>query len=31
MRTWLDGNESDMTVVFNVFGDTDEQIYRNLL
>ena len=31
VRTWLDGNESDMTVVFNVFGDTDEQIYRNLL
>ena len=31
VRTWLDNNAYDMTVVFNVFGDADEQIYRALL
>ena len=31
VRAWLDGADSDMTVVFNVFGDEDEQIYRELL
>ena len=31
VRTWLDDAGSDMTVVFNVFGDADEQLYRALL
>ena len=31
VNKWFDENESDMTVVFNVFGDTDEPIYRELL
>lgn len=28
---WLDRNGSGMAVVFNVFGEADEQIYRDLL
>lgn len=31
VREWLDRNESNMTVVFNVFGEMDEVIYRRLL
>ncbi len=31
VRRWLDGHESDMTVVFDVFTDTDERLYRGLL
>ena len=31
VRDWLVSHDSDMTVVFNVFGDTDEHIYRELL
>lgn len=31
VRRWLDETDSDMTVVFNVFGDKDERIYRELL
>ena len=31
VRTWLDRTGSDLTVVFNVFGEEDEQIYQNLL
>jgi len=31
VRAWLDGNSTDMVVVFNVFGTTDEQLYRDLL
>jgi O-acetyl-ADP-ribose deacetylase (regulator of RNase III) len=30
-REWLDSNDSDIAVVFNVFGEDDERIYRNLL
>ena len=28
---WLDEHDADMTVVFNVFGEDDERIYRELL
>ena len=31
VRAWLDGHDAGMTVVFNVFGEKDERIYRNLL
>ena len=31
VRAWLEGAESDMTVVFNVFGAVDERLYRELL
>ncbi len=31
VRAWLDGQGSDMTVVFNVFLASDEEIYRTLL
>ena len=31
VREWLDRNSADMTVVFNVFGEKDEIIYRELL
>ncbi len=31
VRDWLDCNGSDMTVVFNVFGEKDGLIYRKLL
>ncbi len=31
VRDWLDAHGSDITVVFNVFGEKDEQIYRELL
>ena len=31
VRAWLDDAASDMTVVFNVFGDVDEALYRALL
>ena len=31
VRDWLVSHDSDMTVVFNVFGDADEHIYRELL
>ena len=31
VREWLDATGSDMTVVFNVFGDADEDAYRSLL
>ena len=31
VREWLDRNGADMTVVFNVFGEKDEIIYRELL
>ena len=31
VRAWLDEHASDMTVVFNVFGDTDEELYRAAL
>lgn len=31
VRGWLAKTGSDMTVVFNVFGDKDEQIYQELL
>ena len=30
-RRWLSANETDMTVVFNVFSREDEAIYRGLL
>lgn len=28
---WLDAHESGMIVIFNVFGEADEQLYRELL
>ncbi len=31
VRSWLDRNESSITVVFNVHGKTDEAIYQGLL
>ena len=31
VRTWLEATDAPMTVVFNVFGATDEQLYRALL
>ena len=31
VRAWLDAHASDMAVVFNVFLEQDERIYRNLL
>ena len=31
VRVWLKETDTDMTVVFNVFSDTDERIYRELL
>lgn len=31
VRAWLEGAESDLTVVFNVFGAADERLYRELL
>lgn len=31
VRSWLDEHSKDMTVVFNVFGEKDERIYRELL
>lgn len=31
VRNWLDSNDSDMHVVFNVFGEADEVIYHGLL
>ena len=31
VRAWLDETGSDIAVVFNVFGATDEDIYRRLL
>ena len=31
VRRWLDENDLDMTVVFNVFSGDDEAIYRKLL
>ena len=31
VRDWLDENNSDMTVVFNVFGADDERFYQELL
>lgn len=31
VRKWLDQHDSPMTVVFNVFSDRDESIYRRLL
>ena len=31
VRTWLDTGETDMTVVFNVFSERDEDIYRDIL
>ncbi len=30
-RAWLDEHDSDMTIVFDVFGSADESIYRSLL
>lgn len=30
-RSWLDAHDSNITVVFNVFGEKDEQIYREIL
>ena len=31
VREWLDGHDTAMRVVFNVFSGTDERIYRDLL
>lgn len=31
VRRWMDDSDSDIVVVFNVFGDGDESIYRGLL
>lgn len=31
VRDWLDGHGADMTVIFNVFLESDEEIYRALL
>ncbi|MBQ9006524.1 MAG: protein-ADP-ribose hydrolase [Atopobiaceae bacterium] len=31
VSSWLDEHDADMTVVFNVFGEDDERIYRELL
>jgi hypothetical protein len=31
VRAWLKETDTDMTVVFNVFGSEDERIYRALL
>ena len=31
VRAWLDAHPGDMTVVFNVFGRADEQLYQALL
>jgi len=31
VRAWIDAHNADLIVVFNVFGDTDESIYRRLL
>lgn len=31
VRAWLDETGSDMVVVFNVFGNEDERLYRELL
>ncbi len=31
VKTWLNEHDSVMTVVFNVFGETDERLYRELL
>ena len=31
VRDWLDCNESDIHVIFNVFGQKDEDIYHELL
>lgn len=31
VREWLDARDSGITVVFNVFGEQDERIYRELL
>ena len=31
VRAWLDAIGSEMTVVFNVFGESDEHIYQELL
>ena len=31
VRAWLEGAESDLTVIFNVFGAVDERLYRELL
>lgn len=31
VRDWLDRNESDIHVLFNVFGQKDEDIYHELL
>ncbi|MBR2682460.1 MAG: protein-ADP-ribose hydrolase [Atopobiaceae bacterium] len=31
VRAWLDNTRSDMVAVFNVFGEEDERIYRDLL
>lgn len=31
VREWLDSNESDMHVIFNVFSESDENIYHELL
>ncbi len=31
VSAWLDEHDVDMTVVFNVFGEDDERIYRELL
>ena len=31
VREWLEASNSDMTVVFNVFGSDDERLYRSAL
>ena len=31
VREWLDATGSEMTIVFNVFGEKDERIYKGLL
>ena len=31
VRAWLDANEKDIAIVFNVFSEADEHIYRHLL
>ena len=31
VRRWLGAHASDMTVVFDVFTDTDERLYADLL
>jgi O-acetyl-ADP-ribose deacetylase (regulator of RNase III) len=31
VQSWLDARDSEMAVVFNVFGEKDERIYRDIL